>query len=357
SESTFVNPWRLFDGGYDAGGRFGHGVGADDGQPRVGQHLLAQFFVGALHADHQRHVQVDRLARGDHAFGDDVAAHDAAKNVDQNGLHALVLEHDLEGFGDFLGRGAAADVQEVGGLAAEQLDGVHGGHGQAGAVDQAADVAVELDVGQIELAGLDFSRVLFVEVAVGDDLGMTEQRVGIEVELGVQRDDVALAVAVQRVDFHQRSVGVHVALVQLLEHVGGLVGGAVLQAHGFGHLLGLLGRQAGQRIDVFGDDLLGRRVGDFLDVHAALAGSDDGDLLRGAVGHQRHVVFLLDVGAFLDVQAAHLLALGAGLVRHELHAQDFRSQLANVVERTGQLDAASLAAPAGVNLRLDDPYR
>src|SRR5690606_11858368 len=125
---------------YDAGGRFGHGVGADDGQPRVGQHFLAQFFVGALHADDQRYVEVDSLASRDHAFGDDVAAHDAAEDVDQNSLHALVLEHDLEGFGDLFSRGAATDVQEVGRLAAEQLDGVHGRHGQTGAIDQAADV-------------------------------------------------------------------------------------------------------------------------------------------------------------------------------------------------------------------------
>src|SRR3546814_5009353 len=42
------------------------------------------------------------------------------------------------------------------------------------------------------------------------------------------------------------------------------------------------GRQAGQRVDVFGNDLFGRRMGDFFDVHAAFARSDDGDLLRGA---------------------------------------------------------------------------
>ena len=100
-----------------------------------------------------------------------------------------VLQHDLERLGHLLGRGAAADVEEVGRLAAEQLDGVHGRHRQAGAVDQAADVAVELDVGEVELAGLDLGRVFLVQVALGDDLGMAEQRVGVEVELGVERLD------------------------------------------------------------------------------------------------------------------------------------------------------------------------
>jgi hypothetical protein len=41
-------------------------------------------------------------------------------------------------------RGAAADIEEVGRLAAVQLDDVHGRHRQAGAVDHAADVAVQL---------------------------------------------------------------------------------------------------------------------------------------------------------------------------------------------------------------------
>ena len=67
------------------------------------------------------------------------------------------------------------------------------------------------------------------------------------------------------------------------------------------------------------------------------------------------VVFLLDVGAFLDVQAAHLLAFGAGLVRLQLHAEDLAGQLLQVVHRARELDAAALAAAAGVDLGLDDP--
>src|SRR5690606_28276168 len=196
----------LFRGGNDFGRGFGHGVSANDGQARLGQQLLAELFVGALHAHDQRHTEVHGLARGDHAFGNDVATHDAAEDVDQDGLDAVVLEHDLERFGDLLGRGAAADVQEVGRLAAEQLDGVHGGHGQAGAIDQAADIAVQLDVGQVELAGFDLGGVFFGQVAVLDDFRMAVQSIGVEVELGIQRDDIALAVAIQGVDFNQRGI-------------------------------------------------------------------------------------------------------------------------------------------------------
>ena len=126
------------------------------------------------------------MRRGDDAFGDDVAAHDAAEDIDQDALHVRIAEDDLEGRRDLLLGGAAADIEEVGGLAAVELDDVHGGHGEAGAVDHAADVAVELDVVQVVLGGLDFGRVFLVEVAQRQDVLVAEQRVVVEVHLGVE---------------------------------------------------------------------------------------------------------------------------------------------------------------------------
>ena len=77
---------------------------------------------------------------------------------------ALTLLSDirmLERVLDLLGVGAAADVEEVRRLAARQLDDVHRRHRQAGAVDHAADRAVELDVVQAELRRLDLERIFF----------------------------------------------------------------------------------------------------------------------------------------------------------------------------------------------------
>ena len=125
----------------------------------------------------------------------------------------------------------------------------------------------------------------------------------------------------------------------------------------FGQFLRLRVGQADQRVDEDLDDLLGRGVGDFLDVHAAFAGGHQRHLLRRAVGDHRNVVFLLDVGAVLDQQPAHFLAQRAGLVRDQLHAQDLAGQRLDLVDRAGQLDAAALAAATGVDLGLDDPDR
>ena len=54
------------------------------------------------------------LRRADHAFGDDVAPHDAAEDVDEDAFDIVVGQDDLEGLGHALGRGAAADVEKIG---------------------------------------------------------------------------------------------------------------------------------------------------------------------------------------------------------------------------------------------------
>ena len=66
------------------------------------------------------------------------------------------------------------------GSLAVELDDVHRRHGQPGAVDHAADVAVERHIGEIVLGGLDLLLVLLRLVAQLHDVVMAEQRVAVE---------------------------------------------------------------------------------------------------------------------------------------------------------------------------------
>ncbi len=91
----------------------GHGRGRLDGEAALGQDLPTQLHVRPLEPHDQRHPQAELLGRGDDAGGDDVALHDAAEDVDEDGLHLGALQDDLEGLGDLLLVGAAADVEEV----------------------------------------------------------------------------------------------------------------------------------------------------------------------------------------------------------------------------------------------------
>ena len=186
---------------------------------------------------------------------------------------------------------------------------------------------------------------------------MTEQGVAVEIELGVQRNDVALAVTVEWVDFDQRRIGLHVAGVELFAHVDELGLGVIRHVHAPGQFFALRIDQAHGGIDEDLDDLFGVVVCHFFNVHAAFAGGNEGHLLRSAVGYARQVVFLLDVGALFNIEASHFLAFGAGLVRHKLHAQNLTRACPDVVDRPGHLHATALAAAACVDLRLDHPHR
>ena len=221
-------------------------------------------------------LQVDLACCRDDALGDDVAAHDAAEDVDEDALHGRIAEDDLERRGDLLLRGAAADVEEIGGLAAFELDDVHRRHGEAGAVDHAADVAVELDVGEVVFRRLDLHRILFGEVAQRLEIRVTELGIVVEADLGIEHHQLTLIGHRQRIDLDLRRVRADEGLVKAAEHLPRLLGEIAGKAERRGHFAAVVRHQSGRRIDGDGADLLGRLVRDLLDVHAAFGRSDDG---------------------------------------------------------------------------------
>ena len=79
---------------------------------------------------------------------DDITFHDPAENVYEDHFHFLVCDQDFERFSHLLFRRAAAYVEKIGRLAAIKFDDVHRGHGQASAVHEARDVAVQPDIAQ-----------------------------------------------------------------------------------------------------------------------------------------------------------------------------------------------------------------
>jgi len=106
-------------------------------------------------------------------------------DVDKDGLYLLLGEDNLKRLLDGSGGRASSDVEEVGGVAAVELEDVHRRHGEAGAVDEAANVAVELDEVEAVLGGVDLSRVLLRLVAHGKDVLLAELGVLVKAELGV----------------------------------------------------------------------------------------------------------------------------------------------------------------------------
>src|SRR3954453_23619928 len=211
--------------------------------------------VVAVEAHHER--LGDRLAtlgeQGeglDDAVGDRVAGGDAAEDVHEDRLDRRVAEHDLQAVRHHLGARAAADVEEVGRLdAAVPLAGVRhhveGGHHQAGAVADDADLAVQLDV--VEVLGLG-GLLQRVDRGLVDErlvVGVPEPGVLVQRDLGVQAEHPAVAGLGQRVDLDQGGVLGHEGLPELHRDVD--------------DVLGHLGRELGG-----GDDLARLRLVDAL---------------------------------------------------------------------------------------------
>ena len=165
--------------------------GSGDGEPAVRQHVARLRRVGAFQAHDHRHLHAHVLHGGDDAFGDDVAADDAAEDVHEDRAHFRVRQDQLERRRDALGRGAAADVQEVRRLAAVQLDEIHRRHGEARAVHHAGDVAIQRDVVEVVLGRAALHRIFLRGVAQLRKLRLAEQRVRIDVDLGIERHELA----------------------------------------------------------------------------------------------------------------------------------------------------------------------
>ncbi len=233
-------------------------------------------------------------------------------------------------------------------------DRVHRAHRQPRTVDDAPDVAVERDVVQVVTARLDLLRVLLVEVAQLRDLALAEQRVVVEPDLAVERNQVAVVGDHEGIDLGLQGV---LVTEQPVEPLQDLDEGAhpVLEPDRHRELAALEVEQSGRRIDDLLVDLLRVLGGDLLDVHAALARGDHDDPLAHAVDHQPEVDLAIDPRRALDQHALDQLTPFAGLVGHELVADHLVGDPADLLDRIHELHPARLAPPAGVHLGLHDP--
>ena len=122
-----------------------------------------------------------------------------------------------------------------------------------------------------------------------------------------------------------------------------------------GELARLEGLQAHGRLDHHLEDHLGLVLGDLLDLHAAPLRGDHADALGFAVEHVAEIKLAVERLGDLDIDALHRLALRPGLDRDQPLAEQVLRRVAHLVIGLAQLDAAGLAARAGMDLGLDRP--
>ena len=116
-----------------------------------------------------------------------------------------------------------------------------------------------------------------VEIAQRDDVGVAVERVVVEVDLGVEADDLVVLGHHQRIDLQQAHVLGREGAIELGQDCFDLLGEIARQLERLRHAAAVMRHDAGRRIDREGEDFLRRLVRDFLDVHAAFGGNDEGD--------------------------------------------------------------------------------
>ena len=100
-----------------------------------------------------------------------------------------------------------------------QGNGVHRGHGKSGAIDDAADIAIEGDIIQPVRRGLDFLGVFLVEVTQIVHLRLTIEGVAVEFHLRVHREQSAFPGERERIDFDEQGVVVAKTAVERLHEL------------------------------------------------------------------------------------------------------------------------------------------
>ena len=115
--------------------------------PGIAQDLAGELTVHALEAGDDGNRPSGGTARRRERLGDDVAPGDpSSDDVDEHHLDPRVLEDEPAGSHDPIAPGGRRNVEKVRGRSAVELEDVHRGHRETGAVHHAADVTIERDV-------------------------------------------------------------------------------------------------------------------------------------------------------------------------------------------------------------------
>ena len=266
-----------------------------------------------------------------------------------------IADDDLERSRDFLARGAAAHVEKIRGLLAKQLDDVHGGHGEAGAVHHAADAAVELHIGKIVFRRFAFGRVLFVGIAQKRNVLVPEQCIVVEIDLGIETDHLAVPGDDEGIDLEQTHVPRGERIVQSFDDPAALFCAVAIKLQGRRNAAPDMRLIAGSLIDLERQDFLRSMLRDFFDIHAAFRRRDEGDTARRPIDERGKIEFASDRRALFDVKPPDDPSFLARLMGNERHAQHAPGLRAHFFDRADDLHAATFAAPAGMNLSLHDP--
>ena len=268
----------------------------------------------------------------------------APQKLTTQALHAGIREHEAQG-GFRFGVGLAADLQEVRRAAAAMADHIHGGHGEAGAVGQNADISVELDELEPVLEPLSLQFGHRLRSRRSGEFALAEGRGVVEGQLAVERHDTAIREERERIDFDQLGIDRAAHAIERGEDIrDGRLGAAEVEPSN--ESAGGLDIEALIEIDKMAPERVGARGCNLLDIHAALRGEQHKRAPARGIDQDGGVEFPRDLGPLLQEHRIDPVTV-------DRHPEDRFSDAARLLRRLRGLDAAGLAALARRHLRLD----
>ncbi len=150
---------------------------------------------------------------------------------------------------------------------------------------------------------------------------LPKQGVVLDVDLRIEGDDVTVLRNDQRIDLDEARIAAVEQLHELAEDIGELGLLTAVEPEATGEPAALVSGQADRRMNGRREDLLGRFLGNGLDVHAPGSRGHDDDPFLAAVYEQAQVELAVYPRARLDVDDVDRQTLCATLMRHELCAE------------------------------------
>ena len=181
---------------------------------------------------------------------------------------------------------------------------------------------------------------------------MPEQRVVIQVDLGIQRHQVAAAGDNQGVNLHQRTVVVGEYSAQVAHDACAGLGLSAFQAQLGRQAPGLKGHKAHDRVNDFVMDVLGSGGGNLFDVHATRRAGQKDRASSNPVDGDGEIQLSGYVGQCFDQDVVHRRPFRTGLRGDQTFGQQRVGDLAGFVRGVDNFDASAVAAAPGVYLRL-----
>ncbi|PQE24070.1 hypothetical protein CJF31_00002271 [Rutstroemia sp. NJR-2017a BVV2] len=163
-------------------------IDREDLKTRLIDQLVRSLHVRSLQSGDDGDSQVHALDGADETLSNSVTSDNTTEDVDEDSSDLGVGSDEGESLLDSLWSSSTSNIEEVGGLAAVKLDDVHGGHGETGS----SDVAAQLDEVETRFRGTDFLGIFLGGVAPFEDLLLTELGIVVEAEFGVHGEDFVL---------------------------------------------------------------------------------------------------------------------------------------------------------------------